>query len=149
MDGTPARGSTREEFRELIMEIEKAARGQRAKLQRRPPPPINWSWDNASWHDPALASGPFHPSRRLKLPPNSPDMHKVVEHAIGLLKHSFKKEFNKDRTIKTAKQAASLLHQVAHKVITRESIRKDVLSLEKTYRNIIESEGDWASQGLR
>lgn len=96
-----------------------------------------WSLDNAPYHrNLALPA-----SKRLPLPANSPDMHKVVEHAIGLLKQSFKKKFSWDQNVNNGEVSWKTLSELAPLVIKAESVCKDVMSLRKTYEKVIELGG--------
>ena len=95
--GEPAKGCTTSEcvsvmktFREQVESAIKSPRWAAAVGRRQRP---WWSFDNDKIHQnvEARASLQINSNNRYPLPPNSPDMHRVVERCIGRLKQRFQK----------------------------------------------------------
>ena len=91
----------------------------------------------------------------LPLPPQSHDMHKVIEHAINTLKGAAKKYFNDHPEIRRAEDVRAAFEKLFYKMVTVEAVRKDIRSLKRTYRVINRSvdrggtAGDWPSKRYR
>jgi hypothetical protein len=127
---------------------------------------IYYSWDNApaNWRNEDMPSGGFDTACRLPLPPNSPDLHKVIEHCMAHIKGWLQRCVDED-PFKCTPAYLQEQAELAFKSITAESIRRDVASLPTTYAVVAGEEGetvpgldgkdwdctagDWAPAGLR
>lgn len=103
--------------------------------------------DNAKFH--TSAHLPISPAQRLKIPPGSFDIHKVIEHPFGPIKRTFRAWFSKKRSIRTAQQAMKLLSEIVHSKMTADIIEKDVETINKTLWNIIQKGGQLADPPYR
>ena len=95
------------------------------------------------WHGDAARALKLPARQRHTLPPNSPDMHKVVEHKHALIKREFRKRLTVQRDVDTPAKAAALLTSVVNDVVKKASVEADVCSLPATYCAIIEAGGGW------
>ncbi len=85
----------------------------------------------------------------ITLPPHSPDLHKVVEHAIGYAKRTFKKEFTQLLGKVGHHRAMELMEEVLKEAITQDGIQRDAESMVHTINSIIKNRGDWADKPFR
>lgn len=76
--------------------------------------------------------------------PGSPDVHKVVEHVIGLLKRLLNKALREDATLCTMKQYKKKAEQIFNHIIKTSGIQKDIASLPSTYEAVLAAGGGWA-----
>ena len=120
-----------------------AAEAFRSRRPQDFPDGVRWSWDNAPWHGDAARALKLPARQRHTLPPNSPDMHKVVEHQHALIKREFRKRLTVQRDVDTPAKAAALLTSVVNDVVKKASVEADVCSLPATYCAIIEAGGGW------
>lgn len=109
-----------------------------------------YSWDNASFHtsmkleDVGLTIGDL-----WDLPPNSPDMHKVIEHVVGRVKRELRNALCDNANLATVNDLKTECKRVFFG-ITAESVQKDIDSLPSTYKHIHAKEtqggreGDWS-----
>ena len=86
--GHLAKGTTSKEFCDVMEKIQQAATMRVApQLNPQQGEQLVYSYDNDSVHKGALEElrvrGLLTSTNRAPLPPNSPDMHKVVEHCIA------------------------------------------------------------------
>lgn len=108
------------------------------------------SFDNAAWHNEEefyAAVKKMHLGgkvERIPLPPGSPDVHKVVEHVIGLLKRLLNKALREDATLCTMKQYKKKAEQIFNHIIKTSGIQKDIASLPSTYEAVLAAGGGWA-----
>jgi hypothetical protein len=86
---------------------------------------------------------------RLPLSAYSGDMHKVIEHAHGTVTAAFQKSLYQKPQLCTPEQYQEEMYSVAHKVVTPESVRKDVESLKPLYQTVIDIKGHWPNKKLR
>lgn len=94
--GQPAVGCTAQEWASVMEKFKKAAAKVKASgawRQRHGTRCVKWSFDNDRIHThvETLAGLQINARNRLDLPPNSPDMHGVVERCISRLKKEFQK----------------------------------------------------------
>lgn len=112
------------------------------------------SFDNAQWHNEAAfyaavrKMGLAGRVERLPLPPGSPDLHKVVEHTIGLLKRNLTDEVMNDARLRTVEQFQLAAERVFRRISTA-GIQKDIDSLPLTYQAVIDAEGGWPPKKAR
>lgn len=85
---------------------------------------------------------------RVPLPPRSPDMHKVIEHIFGHLTTQMNASLAKDDQLKGVAKYKAELERLFHAYPTK-SVKKDVLSLPKTYAEIVKVQGDWPPSKFR
>lgn len=108
-----------------------------------------YSLDNAPTHK-FLIPGEYDVGPILKLPPYSPDLHKVVEHQHALIKRVWysriRKQFPNEAT---REEAQELLQQVIKDVVKQDVIERDMISLNRTYCRILELEGDYPEAEFR
>lgn len=151
--GDPARGPTSEEF----LHVMKDFRGEALKVAAQHPSVFTtgvrpkFSFDNPPIHNrAALATIDIKPEDRVRLPPRSPDMHKVIEHIFGTLTRAMNVSLAKDPTLNTVPKYKAELERLFKSVITPESVRKDVASLPATYDCILNDvDGGWPPANLR
>lgn len=110
-----------------------------------------YSFDNDRIHmNPGtLASLKINYKNRFPLPPNSPDMHRVVEHCIGRLKTAFRKWLYAHPRARTIKQYQAALASLFYKragVAGATAIRKDVNKLPALFKEIRAVKGGWPSK---
>ncbi len=110
-----------------------------------------YSWDNASFHTSVnLQAIGIQQADMWKLPPNSPDMHKVIEHVVGRVKRALREELCDNARLTTVEHIKDVCKDVFFNKITKESVKKDIDSLPTTYRHIHTKkskggrEGDWS-----
>jgi hypothetical protein len=115
-----------------------------------------YSWDNASWHQAAdLSTIGIKHEHRLPLPPNSPDMHKVIEHVVGNTKRRMKECLCDNAALTSVKDVKKAMEKVFYTKNKVTSIRKDINSLPGTYKIIHDklcaggTEGNWAPARCR
>jgi hypothetical protein len=161
----PARSMTRKEFGKHINNAQRAL----AKLgldADRVQAKLFWSWDNASvnWTLADMVENDWDPTCRLPLSRYSPDMHKVIEHCMAHIKRELRRFARQCPELCTPAMLQKKAEQ-AFFSIDPDSIRRDVESLETTYKVIAGTEketvtdrsgkvwhctaGDWAPVGLR
>lgn len=134
-----------------------------AKLQAHPAVPASfkphfktlWSLDNAPVHGTAISSTwPTKPAGLFGVvspPPYSPDMHKVIEHVHAIVCTEFMDWIVKHPNVvySTIEEYFDRLEHIFYTVITSESVRKDVASLQLTYAKIIEAGGGYPAPQYR
>lgn len=145
--GKDAHDITAGEFSLLVgglMEVLQSRRNE-AGLQENE----DWvlSFDNATPH--AGAADMVDEGHRFPLPPNSPDMHKVVEHVHPFVCQRMdtwvRQQGNRVLNMAECKQQ---LQQIAQQ-ISKDSVHRDVMSLRDTYRAIIAAGGRYPTKRLR
>lgn len=148
-DNALAKGMTMREYADNFARIKAAANAgyvrHKNELGINGRRAITYSMDNPKVHKNAKLGR----ISRHELPPNSPDMHKVVEHAHARLKQLFKKAWRSFKGKLTAKNAWALLEQCAVQTCRARTIGADCGTLAATYRRIIELEGDWPEKCYR
>lgn len=115
------------------------------------------SWDRAKWHKPGrvLADARDIKFKQMPVPPQSHDIHKVIEHAINTFKAAFRKHLIDHPEIQRLEEIKAAAEKTFFKAVTRDGVRKDIRSLPATFRAINRSvksggtEGGWALKGLR
>lgn len=103
-----------------------------------------YSFDRATPHESAAPRFGWQPGspQRTPLASASPDMNKVVEHAIGRVKQAFWEELMKEGTWGlTAAKAQKLLQQVALSAVAPASVLADAESLVTTMQVIAAPKG--------
>lgn len=111
------------------------------------------SYDNASWHnwDDVVATLVRAPLplvvRKLPLPAQSPDLHKVIEHLIGDLKRKVNRCLMDKPHIRTKEQIKAEFERVWREDIKADGIRKDIRSLEGTYTVVSTTRADGGTDG--
>lgn len=113
--------------------------------------PIIFSHDNATFFTAAELpdEGEGEVWRVVKMPPKSPDLHKIVEHPIHPIKALFRKRFTQLGGKVTPTNAMDLLEDCVKEAVKTRSIAADVLTLHSTLRSVIENGGDWADEPWR
>lgn len=105
-----------------------------------------WSMDNATSHKHPL---PQVHGRQIPLPPRSPDLHKVVEHAIGRIKRKFKIWMRTHPGSPTVGTAWKELKEIARAQCTPDIITRDVDSLRGTYISVLSAKGLYPPKQFR
>lgn len=145
-DGEPAAGLTNAEFGVLIARLQAEAEDYRSDHPDAfPLGYIIISLDNAKPHKHWQASQP--PERLNKIPANSPDIHKIVEHPLKPFNDRWYEAFTLDRKCNSCRDAMALASSILRRT-TAESIHKDLETLPATLRSIIGHKGDWADDEL-
>lgn len=98
-----------------------------------------WSFDNDKIHQnkniwQALQ---INSRNRYPLPPNSPDMHKVVEHCVAILKDRFQAWLYSSPTPLSMAAYQRHLKRIFEEHITAASVAADVATLPDTYHAIL------------
>lgn len=89
-------------------------------------------------------------SKRLPLPAKSPDMHKVIEHVMAIIKSEFRKELGRLPNERlTAQGYCDLLKNIFDNKITKTGVMRDVESLVDTYKAIVARKGGWPDKKYR
>ncbi len=157
-------GPTAEEFHAMmdLFEVkakEVMAEASHTDLQNLPDQykPI-FSYDNARIHTDKYVCAPRSEKReRALLPPRSPDMHKVIEHIFNYITNTLKGHVFPDMLAALGSDAntqPSVFWDVVEEVLLKygerhlEGIRKDIVSLDKTYGWIIAHDGQRAPRPL-
>lgn len=153
--GDPAVGCTSAEWADCMERFKEAAK-RAVRLggwhaYHKYPATKFWSFDNDKIHQNknlwrALS---IQKKNRYPLPPNSPDMHKVVEHCIHNLKTKFKDFLYKNPKQLTMAEYQKVLKNIFHKEVKAESIKEDVDTLYDTYRGILRARGGQPPQQFR
>jgi len=111
-----------------------------------------YSIDNATVHTDVPMV--ICPTDLLHVPPNSPDMHKVVEHIFNCLMHRLKHrvfpamcEDHKHNPMSIDRWIQVVLAEL-ELVATPEAIRADIATLPDTYRYIVEHGGEFCPRPL-
>jgi hypothetical protein len=130
---------------EDMMETAKAAM---ARPGWPPGAVATWSFDNDRIHQNpvTLARLKINSRNRFPLPPNSPDMHRVIEHTVGRLKTAFRKWLYAHPGPRSNKQYQAVLERIFYecpKVAGPAAIKKDVLGLPKLFKLIRLARGGW------
>lgn len=147
--GKPAKGCTNQEWAHLMEDIMAVAEQRRARCRKWPTgQPCLWSFDNDKIHQKAetLVSLKINYKNRLPLPPNSPDMHRVVEHCIGRLKSAFRKwmyAHPQARSMKQYRQALHTLFFTDDHITGSDPITKDTEKLPALFKHILAAKGSW------
>lgn len=115
-----------------------------------------YSQDNATWHKHAkLGDIGIKTSDLLPLPPNSPDMHKVIEHAVNNTCMTFFNYLLDHPDVTSLEDVKDAFSKAFYSGNTVKGIRADVDSLWKTYDVVHKTkanggtEGDWPSAKYR
>jgi hypothetical protein len=149
--GQPAKRQTSDEFKDRVQDIKEASE----KSKEEHPQYFSkggpyYSWDNASFHTSMnLEEVGTCTSDMWELPPNSPDMHKVIEHVVGRVKMALRNALCDNAKLTTVNKLKHECKRVFFE-ITAESVQKDIDSLPNTYKHIHTKqkqggrEGDWA-----
>jgi hypothetical protein len=154
--GTAAQGVTQEEFDNIVLvKVQKAMEAVREEnmdyfVHEGKELPVLYSFDNDRAHLGDHAKIPD--IERVPLPPRSPDMHRTVERAIGIVTREFFKALRRSPNVRTLKQYKALLKAVAKEFIKAEAIMADVLGLQEMHKETAASveeggpAGGWASR---
>ena len=102
--------------------------------------------DNAAFHNHPL---PQIGARRVTLPALSPELHKVVEHAIARIKQGFKRWLRDHPQSTSMHKAFAALHQIAQQQCSADIIKRDVDSLRDTYNAVLAASGDYPPKKFR
>lgn len=104
-----------------------------------------WSFDNDKIHQNrlALAFLKINRNNRYPLPPNSPDMHRVVERCIGRLKAAFSTWLYDHPGKRTMRDYQNAFKELFFSTQTADVIDKDVRKLPTLYPYIIKANGGW------
>ena len=116
---------------------------------RRGTSPI-YSYDNDPIHLTQLAKLQLKIPDDCKypLPPNSPDLHRVVEHVMAHLKGAMRQHMHSATGKRPVEEAKAQLLRV-FEGLKAESIASDVKGLPLLYRAIISLRGGWPPKPLR
>lgn len=150
--GKPAKGCTNMEWESVMQQFQQAAAAATSSAAWRAAfghaSPI-WSFDNDRIHQNTLtlASLKINTKNRFPLPPNSPDMHRVIERCVGRLKDKFQAWLYDHPAPRDATDYQDALREVftssQTKVATPNVIRGEVEKLPTLWPMILERGGDW------
>lgn len=137
-----ASATTREEFEDNLYHIVKA-------WQDKTPDPFFLSYDNASIQATAAISTLYHPHypgddeyaididpdvTRIKVPPYSHDINKVIEHVFGTMKHKVREAvYFRYKTFNTTAKLQQLVWDLFHTKIPKQQVEKDVATLPELW----------------
>lgn len=171
--GKPARGITRAEFIDFMNEATKAfyrklsipANHQRWDEQLGTDLEEDWlgwnpifSYDNPPAHGgvtgkKVMEALDLQAADHFELPPNSCDIHRVIEHTHARLVAAFNDWLYRDPsevfTMSDYKQKLEELFYKHPPVASPEVIMADVQDLPKLFQEVIEKKGGWASKAFR
>lgn len=159
--GNEAKGPTGEEIKDLICSFSNKL-AQPGVWPSTMCPPI-YTLDNASIHHTAVDGWeePDHWWQKEKIfgspafvPPHSPDLHQVPEHAHARIVHHFQHQLWLEAIAhKSVRQTVmgywELVQQAFEATCTKEIISADVDRLYAVYEAVKSNNGDWAPRGLR
>jgi hypothetical protein len=145
--GKDAHDITAEEFPLLVGGLMEVLQSRRAEAGLQENEDWVLSFDNATPH--TGAADMVDEGHRFPLPPNSPDMHKVVEHVHPFVCQRMDKwvqqQGNRKFTMAECKQQ---LRDIAQQ-ISKHSVHRDVMSLRDTYSAIVAAGGRYPTKLLR
>lgn len=150
--GKPAKGCTNQEWAHVMENVMAAAERRRASSGAWPAgQPCTWSFDNDKIHQKleTLIALKINHKNRFPLPPNSPDMHRVVERCIGRLKTAFRKwmyAHPTSRTMQQYQQALTTLFFTNKQIAGSTALTKDVKKLPGLFKEILAAKGSWPSK---
>lgn len=134
-----AKGTTVAEFEDNMVKITQQATSTWGSRDSKP----FFCYDNAKWQAYAKYSNMgMSGHQRIKIPPHSPDMNKPIEHVFNQIKQKLAERFYKCTEEITAHTVQEWVRDIFENEITTESIKKDALSLKKTYLAIKTYKGD-------
>ncbi len=157
-DGRPAKRMATQEFRSFTEKVIKATLDcQKKHPGLYPDGHPYFSMDNATWHD--VGDLQVVPGIKLKecllpLPPQSPDLHKVIEHAINRVKSAMRADIAGDPRRLTAEELRGMFAKHFADMNKPEMVERDIQTLKKTFKAVGRSEGKggtaggWAPVGL-
>lgn len=104
-----------------------------------------WSFDNDKIHQNRLILTylKINANNRYPLPPNSPDMHRVVERCIGRLKRAFREWLYEHPAKRSMAEYRRALETIFKTTQTAAMIEKEVKKLNTLYKCIIKAKGGW------
>ena len=104
-----------------------------------------YSYDNDKIHQNrlTLAYLKINTHNRFPLPPNSPDMHRVVERCVGRLKQAFQTWLYDHPAPRTAAEYQDELMALFSKTQTADVIAGDVAKLPTLWPLILKAKGGW------
>lgn len=147
--GTPAKSFTKDEFCKLFKDIKAkvdAALKKNPGLFKVQP---HYQFDMASWHRVPPEQLGIKKSQLIVSPPVGAELQKPVEHQIGGSKRRFKRRYNDDRSLKEGTAATVQAFREEAAKAKKTKISKDVKSLKKTYKQVIERKGGYAGREAR
>lgn len=149
-----AKGPTRVEFVDLMGHISSESESLAAELLcARPDHPLlvlgeEWSYDNPSIHDADLSSLGITELNRYPLPPQSGDMHKVIEHVHAILCGAMSAWVARNPKVTKAADLRAKMRELFFEVINPTSVSADVASLPKLWRWIKDNGGKYSPNRL-
>lgn len=143
-----AKGITRKEFFDVMKYfVTQAQAFIDIHLREHPGSPLqlgdNWSYDNPSIHDADLAQLGITELNRAPLPPQSGDMHKVVEHVHATLCTAMSEWVARNPNVTKSADIKQQFEALFFKHITPAHVKKDIDSLPAQWRAIKANEGGW------
>ncbi len=108
-----------------------------------------WSYDNPSIHDVDLTDLGITEDDRAPLPPQSGDMHKVIEHVHARVCDAFREWVARNPRVTSPTQLRNQFEALFYEVITPASVHADVQSLPALWQWIRDHNGDYAPASLR
>jgi hypothetical protein len=149
--GKAAQGFTSQEFADFMRDLKDIMDSpEKSQLLGRNERWL-YSWDNDKIHKGADLEGVgFEEGDRFPLPELSSDMHKVVEHCHAWLDAAMQRwlEEHEDEQL-TGQQCMDELVRLFEEELPLEGIRKDVNSLNATYKAVIAAEGGYVEAKFR
>jgi len=147
----PAKYMTSEEFEVIFGQIRSAVEARiplhLASFCHHDRHRVQYSYDHSRVHEGARL--PLTPQERMPLPPCSPDIHKIVEHAISNVKRKFQMLMREKDATPEIHEAVEVLKSVCYIEPTAEQLGKDCEGLVGTLEGILKEKGGWPPKRLR
>jgi hypothetical protein len=146
--GDTATGTTSQECHKVLSKIWEKLQELQKKNPRHFPRGTLVVMDNARFHADAIK---WLGKYCISIPPFSPECNKPVEHMFHTIKTEFWKRYANllmeagSKRFIPFKQAKAMLVKVVEDVVKAPSIEKDVRTLKKTYKAIIDAKGGYIS----
>lgn len=135
---------------ELQQEVDKLVKSRQWKAEFQGTAQPIYSYDNDPIHLTDLVKTKLRIRADCKypLPPNSPDLHRVIEHVMATLKGGMRGYVHSVRGRRPIDEAMGQLRSLFNGLKAK-SIADDVAGLHELYKEIIAAKGGWPSGRVR
>lgn len=160
--GKPALSPTAQEIQDLVKAVVAEIAAQTCAEGEEPdtlkPFPAGFvpciSLDNAPVHTRAKEAmvAQHMPCTFERIPPYSPDIHKVIEHVHGIVQRAFQRNLlrrSAENLPDTVPELFATMRSIFDRKVTTTLVRKDILSLQATLQAIIDNKGRYPERKLR
>lgn len=163
-----AKGPTAQEFTDVMQQV---MADTHVEVETKHQDKLTWSgqvhkakysFDSARIHQSALntrgddgspsmlSDVGFLPHMRIILPPYSPDLHKIIEHAHARAMYHFRKWLYQDPTKYTDVEVyKTKFEELFIQANSANAVKADVASLKETYKYVKDNWGSWPPACLR